>query len=92
MVNELTAQGVGVILISSELPEVLGMSDRVMVMHEGRICGEFNRGEATQEKNHGNHSHVSGRQGLMIQFFKKIRRSSNFRGPLNIQFRCNEWT
>ena len=37
-------------MISSELPEVLGMSDRVIVMHEGRICGEFDRSEATQER------------------------------------------
>ena len=50
LMGELTSQGVAVILISSELPEVLGMSDRIMVMHEGHICGEFNRGEATQEK------------------------------------------
>ena len=49
LVGELTARGVGILLISSELPEILGMSDRVIVMHEGRICGEFPRGEATQE-------------------------------------------
>ena len=50
LMGELTSQGVAVIMISSELPEVLGMSDRVIVMHEGRICGEFARNEATQEK------------------------------------------
>jgi len=37
-------------MISSELPEVLGMSDRIMVMHEGDKVGELSRGEATQEK------------------------------------------
>jgi ribose transport system ATP-binding protein len=37
-------------MISSELPEVLGMSDRIIVMHEGRLTGEFTRDEATQEK------------------------------------------
>ena len=37
-------------MISSELPEVLGMSDRILVMHEGRIAGELPRAEATQEK------------------------------------------
>jgi len=37
-------------MISSELPEVLGMSDRVIVMREGRITGHFTRAEATQEK------------------------------------------
>lgn len=50
LMGELTSQGVAVIMISSELPEVLGMSDRVIVMHEGHICGEFDRSEATQEK------------------------------------------
>ena len=48
LMGELTSQGVAIILISSELPEVLGMSDRIIVMHEGRICGEFDRSEATQ--------------------------------------------
>jgi len=50
LMGELTSQGVAVIMISSELPEVLGMSDRVIVMHEGCICGEFDRSEASQEK------------------------------------------
>ena len=50
LMSELAKQGVAIIMISSELPEVLGMADRVIVMHEGRICGEFARSEATQEK------------------------------------------
>lgn len=50
LINQLAANGVAIIMISSELPEVLGMSDRIMVMHEGRIAGELSRGEATQEK------------------------------------------
>jgi ribose transport system ATP-binding protein len=37
-------------MVSSELPEVLGMSDRVLVIHEGRLTGEFQRAEATQER------------------------------------------
>jgi ABC-type sugar transport system ATPase subunit len=37
-------------MISSELPEILGMSDRILVMHEGRISGEFSRAEADQER------------------------------------------
>jgi ribose transport system ATP-binding protein len=47
---ELARQGAAILMISSELPEVLGMSDRILVMREGRITGEFSRAEATQEK------------------------------------------
>ncbi|CCW34923.1 ABC-type sugar transport system, ATPase component [Chthonomonas calidirosea] len=50
LMNELASQGVGILMISSELPEILGMSDRILVMHEGRIVGELRREEATQEK------------------------------------------
>jgi ribose transport system ATP-binding protein len=50
LMSELTAKGVAVVMVSSELPEILGMSDRIVVMHEGRIRGEFTRNEATQEK------------------------------------------
>lgn len=46
----LAAEGVGIVMISSELPEILGMSDRVLVMHQGRIAGEMPIEEATQEK------------------------------------------
>lgn len=49
MISRLAKLGVAVIMISSELPEVLGMSDRIMVMYEGRITGEVSRKEATQE-------------------------------------------
>ena len=49
IINELTAQGYGVLMVSSEMPEVLGMSDRIIVMCEGRITATFNREEATQE-------------------------------------------
>ncbi|WP_069366549.1 sugar ABC transporter ATP-binding protein [Salisediminibacterium beveridgei] len=49
LINELTAQGVGVIMISSELPELLGMSDRVLVMSDYRVTGELPRVEANQE-------------------------------------------
>ncbi|MBT0569501.1 sugar ABC transporter ATP-binding protein [Curvibacter sp. CHRR-16] len=48
LVTELARQGVAILMISSELPEVLGMSDRVMVMHAGRMTGILNRAEATQ--------------------------------------------
>ncbi len=50
IVSDLAAKGLAIILISSELPEVLGMSDRVLVMHEGHLTGEFSRAEADQEK------------------------------------------
>jgi ribose transport system ATP-binding protein len=50
LMNRLTAQGLGILMISSELPEILGMSDRVVVMHEGRTAGELSRADATPEK------------------------------------------
>ena len=50
LMNELAKNGVAIIMISSELPEVLGMSDRIIVMHEGRLTGELSRADATQEK------------------------------------------
>ncbi|HEL1090553.1 TPA: sugar ABC transporter ATP-binding protein [Streptococcus equi subsp. zooepidemicus] len=50
LMNELADRGVPIVLVSSDLPEVLGVSDRIVVMHEGRITGELSRGEATQEK------------------------------------------
>jgi len=73
IVNQLTDAGRAVILVSSELPELLGMSDRILMLNEGRIGGEFNRAEATQERlmeaalgtaktAHGALSHSSGIQ------------------------------
>ena len=50
IMHELTKQGVGVIMISSELPEVLGMSDRIMVMRQGTIVKELSRAEASEEE------------------------------------------
>jgi len=50
LMNQLAAQGVGILMVSSELPEILGMSDRVLVMAQGRLTGELSRAEATQEK------------------------------------------
>ena len=50
LINQLVKEGAAVVIICSELPEVLGMADRILVMHEGRISGEFRREEATQEK------------------------------------------
>jgi D-xylose transport system ATP-binding protein len=48
-INQLAESGLAIVLVSSELPEVLGLSDRVMVLHQGRITGEFTRSEATPE-------------------------------------------
>jgi ABC-type sugar transport system ATPase subunit len=50
LMNELVKQGKAIVMISSELPEIIGMSDRIIVMHEGKITGELSRVEATQEK------------------------------------------
>lgn len=50
VMNHLVEQGKAIIMISSELPEILGMSDRILVMHEGRIVGELPKEEATQER------------------------------------------
>lgn len=49
LMNELTERGVAIIMVSSELPEVLGMSDRIAVVHEGEISGVLSQQEATQE-------------------------------------------
>ena len=50
LMSNLAAEGIAILMISSELPEVLGMSDRILVMHEGHMTGLFSRAEATQEK------------------------------------------
>ena len=50
LMSQLARQGLGILMISSELPEILGMSDRILVMRRGTIVGEFTRDEATQEK------------------------------------------
>jgi rhamnose transport system ATP-binding protein len=50
LISELAAKGLAIILISSDLPEVLAMSDRIVVLHEGRITAEITRDQATQER------------------------------------------
>ncbi|MFZ3590028.1 sugar ABC transporter ATP-binding protein [Bacillus sp. DJP31] len=49
IMNQLTEKGVSIIMVSSELPEILGMSDRILVIHEGSIGALFERGESNQE-------------------------------------------
>jgi ribose transport system ATP-binding protein len=50
LMNRLTEQGVGILMISSDLPEILGLSDRILVMRQGQIAAQFSRLEATPEK------------------------------------------
>ena len=50
IMGDLAKKGYAIILISSEMPEILGMADRIVVMCNGRKTGELNRGEATQER------------------------------------------
>ena len=49
-IKELAKAGVTIVMVSSELPEILGMADRILVMKGGRMTGELSREEATQEK------------------------------------------
>jgi rhamnose transport system ATP-binding protein len=50
LMSNLAAEGIAILMISSELPEILGMSDRIIVMREGYVTGHLSRAEATQEK------------------------------------------
>ena len=49
-INKLASSGVAIVMVSSELPEVLGLADRILVLHEGKLTGEFTKSEATPEK------------------------------------------
>lgn len=49
IMGNLAKQGYGIVLISSEMPEILGMSDRIVIMCNGKVTGELNKDEATQE-------------------------------------------
>ena len=50
IINKLAAQGKCIVIISSELPEILGICDRIYIMNDGQIVGEMNKDEASQEK------------------------------------------
>lgn len=50
IMSELAASGMAIVMVSSELPEILGMSDRILVLHEGRVAGELGREEASEER------------------------------------------
>lgn len=49
LMNELTGRGVPIIMVSSDLPEILGVSDRIIIKHEGKFTGQQSRSEANQE-------------------------------------------
>ncbi len=49
-INQLAKQGLAIVMVSSELPEIIGLSDRVLVLHEGKLMGEFSKREVTPEK------------------------------------------
>jgi ABC-type sugar transport system ATPase subunit len=49
LMHKLAADGVAILMISSELPEIIHMSDRILVMRQGQIAGELSRSQATQE-------------------------------------------
>jgi ribose transport system ATP-binding protein len=50
LIGQLAQSGLGVVMVSSELPEILGIADRILVLCEGRMTAEFTRAEATEEK------------------------------------------
>ena len=50
LITQMAGEGKAIIMVSSEMPEVMGMSDRILVMHEGRMTGILDRQEATQER------------------------------------------
>jgi ABC-type sugar transport system ATPase subunit/ribose/xylose/arabinose/galactoside ABC-type transport system permease subunit len=91
LMAELARAGKAILMISSDLPEVLAMSDRVLVMREGRISGEFARGTATQElvmaaatgQNGGQNGESSTRGGAPIP----SRAAAGIRGGWWLQFR-----
>ncbi|CAN5469248.1 hypothetical protein BH18ACI1_BH18ACI1_00360 [soil metagenome] len=49
-INKLAKEGLAIVMVSSELPEIMGLSDRILVLHEGKLTGEFTKAEATAEK------------------------------------------
>jgi rhamnose transport system ATP-binding protein len=80
MVADLAAQGMAIILISSEMPELIGMCDRVVVLREGQRTAEFARGEATQEKVLEAATKTSERAGQA----ERTAREEKKKGPLDV--------
>jgi ABC-type sugar transport system ATPase subunit len=50
LLADLAARGVAIVMVSSDLPEILGLSDRILVMREGRVMANLSRGEASEEQ------------------------------------------
>jgi ribose transport system ATP-binding protein len=50
LIDAMAQRGMGIVFMSTEIPEILGIADRILVMHEGQITAEFSRAEATQER------------------------------------------
>ena len=50
ILNQLAARGIAILIVSSELPELIGQCDRILAMHQGRITGEYSRQEASEER------------------------------------------
>ena len=68
IMNELTANGYAIIMVSSEMPEVLGMADRIVVMRSGRVVGQFDTQGTTQEMIlEASLKHESDREGRIMQ-------------------------
>ena len=83
LMNRLTAAGAGILMISSELPELLGMSDRILVMHRGRIQAEFQAAAATQERV------LVGRVGTgLVSRARRLARTPASSGPCSAWSRC----
>ena len=66
IMHHLAEEGIAIVMISSELPEILGMSDRILVMHEGKLTGELSKAEATQEKilSYATHSSIAAHSSI----------------------------
>ena len=65
LISKLAGEGVAVIMISSEMPEVLGMSDRIMVVHEGRVTGFLDRDGSQSGQNHGTGVALDAQAGIL---------------------------
>ncbi|MER9523904.1 ATP-binding cassette domain-containing protein [Mesorhizobium sp. M0292] len=82
MIADLAAQGMAILLISSEMPELIGMCDRIVVLREGRQTAEFSRGQATQEKVLEAATRTDERAGQAAQI-ERAAREEKAKGPFD---------